>query len=115
MGFNITGGQAFVWGFLISTIVLFHATVSINSLAHLFGKKRYATKDNSKNNVWLAILTLGEGWHNNHHHYPNSARQGFFWWEIDVTYYILKLLSFVRIVSDIKPTPLSIKNKNRVG
>ena len=110
IGLDITGGQSFVWGFLISTIVLFHATVAINSLAHIFGKRRYKTKDNSRNNLWLAIVTLGEGWHNNHHHYSNSANQGFFWWEIDITFYILKLMSWVRIIKELKPVPDRIKS-----
>ena len=74
-----------VWGFCVSTVVLYHATFTINSLAHRFGRRRYATRDDSRNNLWLALLTLGEGWHNNHHHYPASARQGFRWWEIDLT------------------------------
>ncbi|HLY70762.1 MAG TPA: acyl-CoA desaturase, partial [Puia sp.] len=78
--------QMLVWGFCISTIALFHTTVSINSLSHVIGKRRYITKDNSRNHFLLALLTMGEGWHNNHHHYPATARQGFFWWEIDMTY-----------------------------
>ncbi len=79
-----TGPQLLVWG-LISTVVLFHATCSTNSLAHLFGKRRYQTGDDSRNNFWIALITLGEGWHNNHHHYPASVQQGFHWWEIDIT------------------------------
>ena len=85
-----------VWGFFVSTVVLYHATFTINSLAHRFGTRRYATRDDSRNNCWLALLTFGEGWHNNHHHYPASARQGFYWWEIDLTYYGLRLLRAAR-------------------
>jgi len=109
LGLEITGGQAFVWGFLVSTIILFHATVSINSLAHIFGKRRFKTQDNSRNNFWLAIITLGEGWHNNHHYYPNSINQGFFWWEVDVSFYILKLMSWLGIIKDLKNAPKRVK------
>ncbi len=83
--------QLLVWGFFVSTVVLFHATVTINSLAHRFGTRRFDTRDDSRNNLWLALLTFGEGWHNNHHFFPGSVRQGFRWWEIDLTYYGLRL------------------------
>ena len=88
----IGGSQALVWGFFVSTVLLWHGSFTINSLAHLFGSRRYATSDNTRNNWLLAIATTGEGWHNNHHHYQSSANQGFFWWEIDLTYYLLRLL-----------------------
>jgi len=102
-GFLILGGPvALFWGFVVSTVLLWHGTFAINSLAHIFGSRRYATNDQSKNNFVLALFTLGEGWHNNHHFYMNSARQGFFWWELDCTYYLLKLLEQIRIVSDIR-------------
>ena len=97
--------QLLIWGFFVSTVVLFHATVSINSLAHRFGRRRYATADHSRNNGLLALITFGEGWHNNHHHFPASARQGFFWWEIDLTWYALKILSWLRLVWDLKSVP----------
>ena len=80
-----SGAQLLVWGFCISTVALYHATFTINSLAHRFGARRYATRDDSRNNLWLALLTFGEGWHNNHHHFPGAARQGFYWWEIDLS------------------------------
>ena len=86
-------------------MVLLHGTSTINSLSHLLGKKRYDTGDESRNNPYLAILTLGEGWHNNHHHYASSARQGFFWWEIDITYYGLVVLSWLGLVWDLRPVP----------
>ena len=89
--FLIGGGQLLIWGFFVSTVVLFHATVTINSLAHRFGTRRFDTRDDSRNNLWLALLTFGEGWHNNHHFFPGSARQGFRWWELDMTYYGLRL------------------------
>ncbi|MCG8435557.1 MAG: acyl-CoA desaturase [Gammaproteobacteria bacterium] len=101
--------QLLVWGYFISTVALMHATLCINSLAHRFGKRRYSTPDRSRNNFWLALLTLGEGWHNNHHHYPGSARQGFFWWEIDVTYYLLRVMAALGLVWDIKPLPAIAK------
>ena len=100
-----SGPQLLIWGFFVSTIVLFHASVTINSLAHSFGRRRFDTRDDSRNNWWLALLTFGEGWHNNHHFYPGSARQGLHWWEVDVTYYGLKVLSILRVVSDLKPYP----------
>jgi fatty-acid desaturase len=90
------GPQLFVWGFIVSTLLLFHATCSTNSLAHKFGTKRYMTGDESRNNLIIALITLGEGWHNNHHHYPSSVKQGFYWWEIDITYWVLKIFFLVR-------------------
>lgn len=105
-------GQMLVWGFCISTIALFHTTVTINSLSHVFGRRRFNTKDNSRNNWFLALLTLGEGWHNNHHHFPGTARQGFMWWEIDVTYYILKLLEKMGIIWDVRGLPKSVLKKD---
>jgi len=94
-----------VVGFFISTVILYHTTFAINSLCHMFGSRRYETGEESKNSLWLAIITMGEGWHNNHHQYPLSARQGFFWWEIDITYYILLGLEKLGIVWDIQAPP----------
>jgi stearoyl-CoA desaturase (delta-9 desaturase) len=102
---GVTGVQMLVWGFAISTTVLFHATASINSLAHLFGRRRYDTGDHSRNSFLLALVTLGEGWHNNHHKYMAATRQGFYWWEIDITFYVLKLLSWTGLIWDLKPVP----------
>ena len=99
------GAQLVIWGFFISTVVLFHGTCTINSLSHLFGFRRYDTSDTSRNNPWLALITLGEGWHNNHHHYAISTRQGFFWWEYDITYYLLVILSWLGIVRNLRPVP----------
>lgn len=110
-----SGWQMFVWGFSISTIAVFHTTVSINSLSHQFGNRRFKTKDNSRNNFFLALLTLGEGWHNNHHHYPSTARQGFMWWEIDVTFYMLKLMERIGIISDVRGVPKPILEKNLIS
>ncbi len=99
------GWQMLVWGFVISTLALYHVTFTINSLAHTIGKRRFKTRDDSRNNWFLALLTFGEGWHNNHHYYPGSARQGFRWWEIDISYYILKLLQFIGLIWDLRPVP----------
>lgn len=108
-----SGVQMLVWGFSISTVVLFHATCTINSLAHLFGSRRFATRDNSRNNLWLALITLGEGWHNNHHRYPGSTRQGFYWWELDPTYYLLKLFSRIGLIGDLRPVPEAVYNRSK--
>jgi stearoyl-CoA desaturase (delta-9 desaturase) len=96
------GWQMLVWGLCISTVALHHATFTINSLAHRFGSRRYATRDESRNNAWLALLTFGEGWHNNHHRHPGSARQGLYWWEIDLTWLGLRLLSALGVVRDLR-------------
>jgi stearoyl-CoA desaturase (delta-9 desaturase) len=112
-GLGTSGAQLVVWGFCISTVLLWHATFTINSLAHRFGSRRYATRDASRNNVWLALLTLGEGWHNNHHRYPAAARQGFFWWEIDIAWYGLRLLETLGVVRDLRPVPLAIRDSHR--
>jgi stearoyl-CoA desaturase (delta-9 desaturase) len=113
---GVTSWQLLVWGFFISTTVLFHATSSINSLAHLLGKRRYETEDNSRNSLILALITLGEGWHNNHHRHMNVTRQGFYWWEIDISYYLLKALSWTGLIWNLKPVPLAAYgNSNRVS
>ena len=98
-----------IWGFFVSTVVLFHATVTINSLAHRFGSRRFATRDNSRNNWLLALITFGEGWHNNHHHFPGAARQGFRWWEFDLTYYLLRAFAACGLVWDLKPVPSGLR------
>ncbi|MBX3189553.1 MAG: acyl-CoA desaturase [Labilithrix sp.] len=105
---------ALVWGFFVSTVLCWHGTFTINSLAHIWGSRRYATTDDSKNNFFLALLTMGEGWHNNHHYYQRSTRQGFFWWEIDLTYYVLKGLQAVGIVWDIQVPPQKVIDGNAV-
>lgn len=110
-----TGAQMLIWGFFVSTVVLFHATVTINSLAHVVGRRRYATRDESRNNWLLALITLGEGWHNNHHHYPSSTRQGFYWWELDLTYAGLKVLSWLGLVRDMKRVPDAVRRANRIA
>lgn len=97
------GPAGFVWGFLVSTVVLYHCTFAINSLAHIAGSRRFDTPDDSRNNWILALITFGEGWHNNHHHYMASCRQGVHWWELDLTYLGIKLLSYLGIARDLRP------------
>jgi stearoyl-CoA desaturase (delta-9 desaturase) len=114
--FLLAGWSGLVVGFLWSTVLLYHATFCINSLAHVHGRKRYVTGDDSRNNWLLAFFTMGEGWHNNHHAYQSSVRQGFRWWEIDVTYYLLKGLSFLGIVWDLKAPPEQVlRNEQPLG
>jgi len=106
-----SGMQMLVWGFFVSTVFVFHATCAVNSFAHTLGKKRFDTGDESRNSLILALITLGEGWHNNHHHYQASARQGFYWWEIDISYYILKALSAMGIVWGLKEDPARVYSR----
>ena len=114
-GLGTSGPQMLVWGFFISTVVLFHGTATINSLDHIWGRRRYATPDTSRNNAFLSVLTLGEGWHNNHHHCSTTARQGFFWWEFDITYYLLVALSWLGIVRELSPVPERKLTSNLIG
>jgi len=101
----LDGMSGVVWGFVVSTVLLYHGTFLVNSVCHIFGKRRYRTSDESRNNFVVALLTLGEGWHNNHHHYQSSANQGFRWWEVDVSYYVLRALSLFHIVWDLRKPP----------
>ena len=112
--FVIAGWSGLVVGFFGSTVVLWHATFSVNSFAHLFGRRRYATTDSSRNNWVIAALTLGEGWHNNHHHYPRSARQGFRWWEIDASFQILRVLSALRVVRGLNEPTIAARAASRL-
>ncbi len=114
-GLGTNGPQMLVWGFFVSTVALYHAKFSINSLAHVFGRRRFRTKDDSKNNWFLSVLTLGEGWHNNHHRYPYSERQGLYWWEFDGTHYILKMLSWLGIVWDLNKPPREVYEEALAG
>lgn len=114
--FFVGGWSGLFVGFILSTMLVYHATFMINSLAHVFGKQRYLTGDDSRNNWFLAILALGEGWHNNHHYYPASARNGFFWYEYDVTYYVIKMLSWFGLTWDLQQPPESVlKNEKRAS
>jgi stearoyl-CoA desaturase (delta-9 desaturase) len=99
------GNQLFIWGFMVSTVLLTHVTLTINSFAHRFGFRTYDTQDDSRNNWFLALITLGEGWHNNHHFCPASVRQGFVWWQIDISYYVLRMMAAVGLIWDLVPIP----------
>jgi len=101
-----SGAQLLVWGF--STTALFHGTACINSLAHLMGNRRFETSDDSRNSFILSLVTLGEGWHNNHHRYMSATRQGFYWWELDITYYLLKALAWTGFIWGLKEVPQSV-------
>src|SRR5687768_16478831 len=110
------GWSGLVVGFVWSTVLLFHCTFFINSLAHVHGSQRYQTGDDSRNNWWLAVITCGEGWHNNHHAYQSSTRQGFRWYQIDLTYYVLKAFSWMGLVWDLRAPPAEvIANEQRLG
>ncbi len=109
----VGGFDGFLWGYVVSTCALLHATFTINSLAHVFGSRRYATDDHSRNNALLAIITFGEGWHNNHHHYQSSCRQGFYWWEIDVSYYVLRALALAGLVWGVREPPERVLAEGR--
>lgn len=102
---NVTPMQLFIWGFCISTTLLYHGTFFINSLAHVLGRQRFETTDTSRNSFILSLVTLGEGWHNNHHRFPGSERQGFYWWEIDISHYVLRFLEMLRLVWDLRVPP----------
>lgn len=110
-----SGLQLVVWGFVISTVLLTHATLCINSLAHHYGSRDFDTDDHSRNNLFLALITLGEGWHNNHHYYCGSTRQGFYWWQIDVTYYLLKMMSWLGLVWRLKPVPSRVYTASKIA
>ena len=110
---DTSGAQLLIWGFFISTVLLHHVTFTVNSLAHRFGRRRYATSDDSRNNWWIALLTFGEGWHNNHHHYQGSVRQGFYWWEIDLTYYLLRAMAACGLIWDLKTVPARFRDARR--
>ena len=106
--FALGGWSGLVWGFFVSTVFLWHGVFTINSLSHVFGRRRFNTTDTSKNNWLLALITLGEGWHNNHHFYQSTANQGFYWWEIDLSYYTLRALSWCGVVWDLRTPPAHV-------
>ena len=105
VSYLIAGWPGLLVGFFGSTVLLWHSTFMVNSLAHVWGSRRYNTPDTSRNNLFIAIFTMGEGWHNNHHYFAASARQGFYWWEWDPTFYILKLGQLLGIVKKIRKVP----------
>ncbi len=114
-GLHTNGWQMLVWGFFISTTFLFHGTSCINSMAHLMGKRRFKTEDDSRNSLILAVITLGEGWHNNHHRYMSATRNGFYWWEIDPTYYALKGLSWTGLIWGLKAVPKTVLAEGEIA
>ena len=103
-----SAGQLFVWGFCVATTLSCNATFTVNSLAHRLGRRRFETDDDSRNNPIIGLLAFGEGWHNNHHRYPGSERQGFYWWEVDITHYVISLLALVGLAWDVKAPPASV-------
>lgn len=109
----LLGWSGLLVGFFLSTVLLWHATFAINSLAHVLGSRPYRSGDDSRNNFVLALLTLGEGWHNNHHYFQASTRQGFHWWQIDITYYVLKVMSWLGIIHSLNPVPKHILEEGR--
>jgi stearoyl-CoA desaturase (delta-9 desaturase) len=111
----VLGGAHSLFAFFLSTVLLYHGTFSINSLMHLWGKRRYVTTDTSRNSLLLALITMGEGWHNNHHYYQSTANQGFFWWEIDLSYYLLRVLSWVGLVWELRTPSPRVLAANRIG
>ena len=111
---NTSGVQLLFWGFFLSTVLTYHGTFLVNSLTHVFGKKRFKTDDDSRNSLLISLITLGEGWHNNHHRFPASERQGFYWWEIDVSHYILRILSWLRLVWDLRRPPQKVYAEARI-
>ena len=111
----IGGWSGLVVGFFASTILLWHTTFLVNSAAHVFGRRSYETTDTSRNSMLIALVTGGEGWHNNHHRYPSSARQGFRWWQIDTTYYGLKALAMLGIVKDLRRVPARVLDEAHPG
>jgi len=111
----IGGWSGLFFGFFLSTVVLWHNTFLVNSLAHVVGRRRYVTDDTSRNNFLIALTTHGEGWHNNHHYYQASARNGFFWWEIDLTYQSLRVLSWFNVVRDLKVPSAEMLAANRIA
>jgi stearoyl-CoA desaturase (delta-9 desaturase) len=106
----VAGVPGLLWGYFVSTVLLWHGTFLVNSLAHVLGRKRYDTADESRNSLLIALLTFGEGWHNNHHHYPSTANQGWFWWEIDVSWYVLRALSTLGVVRELRTPPPSVRD-----
>jgi stearoyl-CoA desaturase (delta-9 desaturase) len=115
MCFLVGGWSGLVVGFFGSTVLLWHVTFLVNSAAHLVGRRRYDTNDTSRNSWVIALLTNGEGWHNNHHRFPAAARQGFFWWELDLSYYVLRLLSVVGLARELRSPPAAVLAEGRAA
>ena len=114
-GLGTNGWQMLIWGFFVSTVLLFYGTCTINSLSHLFGGRRFATNESSRNNPLLALITFGKDWHNNNHHFPGAVRQGFYWWEYDLTYYGLKIMSWLGIIWGLNQVPARVYEQARLA
>lgn len=112
-GLGTDGWQMLIWGFFVSTVLLLHATCLVNSAAHLIGRRDYETSDRSRNSLLIALLTMGEGWHNNHHRYPGSARQGFTAAQIDPTFYLLRCMASLGLIRDLHPVPAHVMAQRR--
>jgi stearoyl-CoA desaturase (Delta-9 desaturase) len=111
----LAGGVPWVvWGFCLPTMTLAHATFAINSINHMFGSRRFETVDESRNNPLTAFFAAGEGWHNNHHRFQRAARNGFYWWEFDITWYVIRLMKAVGLAWDVQPVPKRIYEEARV-
>ncbi|MBK7395982.1 MAG: acyl-CoA desaturase [Myxococcales bacterium] len=109
------GARGVLWWYCASTAVLMHCTFFINSMAHVWGHRRFDTTDDSRNNFWLALITMGEGWHNNPHRFMQTANQGFYWWQVDASYYLLRALAFVGVTWDLKKPPARILEEGLRG
>jgi stearoyl-CoA desaturase (Delta-9 desaturase) len=111
--FGLIGGlHAVIWGYCVSTVLLWHGTFCINSLTHMWGRRRYATGDDSRNSFLLGLICFGEGWHNNHHYYQRAANQGFYWWEVDISYYVLRALAAVGLIWDVHVVPRHVREQS---
>jgi stearoyl-CoA desaturase (delta-9 desaturase) len=116
IGMYLFGGMTWlVWGFCLPTMTLAHATFAINTVNHMFGSRRFDTIDESRNNPLTAVFAVGEGWHNNHHRYQRAARNGFYWWEFDPTWYVIRLMQSVGIAWDVKAVPARIYEEARAS
>jgi stearoyl-CoA desaturase (delta-9 desaturase) len=111
----IGGLQWLVWGFCVPTMTLAHATFAINTVNHMFGSRRFETLDDSRNNVLTAVFAAGEGWHNNHHRYQRAARNGFYWWEFDPTWYAIRAMAAIGLAWDVRPVPVRIYAEARAS
>lgn len=106
--------NGFLWGGLVRLFLVHHFSWTIGSIAHIFGVRPFNTSDHSRNNIWIAVPNFGEGWHNNHHAFPNSAMFGLKWWQIDLGGYVIRILELVNLVWDVKtPTAAMIKAKSK--
>ena len=109
LGLYLAGGYSWlVWGFCVPTVTLAHATFAINTVNHLFGTRRFDTIDESRNNAFTAFFAVGEGWHNNHHRYQRAARNGFYWWEFDPTWYVIRAMQALGLAWDVQTVPARI-------